>query len=125
MPLKVSGAFHTPYMQEATVALHECLNKLHVKSPSTLLISNTTATPYPDQEEEIIRLMARQASNSVRFEDTLRYMYSCGVDTFIEIGAGTTLSGLVRKTLSDVTILNVSDMESLNHTITTLQGKGE
>lgn len=117
MPLAVSGAFHTPYMQDATEALHQYLLELPVKQPSIPLIANTTAEPYPTETQEIVRLIAKQASNSVKWEKTLRYMKSCGVDTFIEVGAGTTLSGLVKKTLTDVKIMNVTDVESLQHVI--------
>ncbi len=117
MPLAVSGAFHTPYMQDATEALHKYLLELQVKSPSIPLISNTTAAPYPTEGQEILRLIAKQASNSVKWERTLRYMQSCGVDTFIEVGAGTTLSGLVKKTLTDVKIMNVTNVESLQYVI--------
>ena len=52
-------------------------------------------------------------------------LQECGVDTFIEVGAGTTLSGLVKKTLTDVKIMNVTDMASLQNVIQELTGKAE
>ncbi len=113
LPIAVSGAFHTPYMKTATEVMLTSLQKMHVNAPVIPLISNTTARPYSDNPEEISRLVAEQASHSVRFEESLRYMQSCGVDTFIEVGAGTTLSGLVRKTLTDVRVMNVTDYDSL------------
>lgn len=123
LPLAVSGAFHTPYMQEASDALQAYLVQLQVKSPELPLICNTTAEPYPASPEEIRGLIAGQASHSVRWERTLRYMQACGVDTFIEVGAGTTLSGLVRKTLTDVRVMNVTDCDSLQNVIQELTGK--
>lgn len=125
MPLAVSGAFHTPYMKEASDELRKCLRELDVKKSVIPLISNTTAEPYPEAAEDVRDLIAKQASNSVRFEKTLRYMQECGVDTFIEVGAGTTLSGLVKKTLTDVKIMNVTDMASLQNVIQELTGKAE
>lgn len=111
--LAVSGAFHTPYMADATAALRDMLQTLDVKTPAIPMYSNLTGAQYPADAEGIIDAVSKQASNSVRWEQIIRDMYAQGVDTFIEVGAGTTLSGLVKKTLSDVTILHVSDMESL------------
>lgn len=124
IPLAVSGAFHTPYMLEATKALEECLKNLTVKESNIPLISNMTAMSYPNNKEEICSLISRQASNSVRWEESLRYIYESGVDTFIEVGAGTALTGLVKKTLEDkVKIFNVSDIESLKNVVKELTGK--
>ncbi len=123
LPLAVSGAFHTPYMQEASEELKNCLQGLQVKAAELPLISNMTAEPYPSARAEIVDLIAGQASHSVRWEKTLRYMQECGVDTFIEVGAGTTLSGLVKKTLTDVKVMNVTDSESLQKTIQELTGE--
>ena len=78
------------------------------------IYSNYTSKPYPENCEEISELISKQVSNSVKWEKTLRRMYENGCDTFIECGPGTTLSGFVKKTLKDVEVYNVSDMESLN-----------
>lgn len=125
IPLAVSGAFHTPYMQAASEALELCLKNMQVHTTNISLISNTTAEPYPSAPQEICHTIATQASNSVQWEKTLLYMYEHGVDTFIEVGAGMTLSGLVKKTLGtfeDVKILNVADVESLQNVINAVNG---
>ncbi|MDD6733368.1 MAG: ACP S-malonyltransferase [Lachnospiraceae bacterium] len=119
--LAVSGAFHTPFMKEATQSLKERLATLDIKPSTVPVYSNYTATLYPDKKEEIIETISMQASNSVKWETIIRDMYANGVDTFIEVGAGKTLSGLVKKTLTDVTILNVSDEASLNEAVAALQ----
>lgn len=121
VPLAVSGAFHTPYMREASEKLNDMLKTFHLKAPKIPLIANTTGKPYPQKEDAIRDLLANQASNSVQFEKTLYYLKEMGVDTFIEVGAGKTLSGLVAKTLSDVTILNVCDVDSLHKTVEALK----
>lgn len=114
IPIAVSGAFHTPFMEKAGENLRTVLSSLEVKSPQIPVIANMNAKPYPDDTAGIIDTVSLQVSNPVRFEDTLRYLYDNGVRIFIEAGAGKTLSGFVKKTLpEDVRIYNVTDMESL------------
>ena len=115
--LAVSGAFHTPFMAEATQALAEKLNDMKVSAPELTLYSNLTGEAYPSGKAEIIETVSKQASNSVRWEKLVRDMASNGVDTFIEVGAGTTLSGLVKRTLTDVRVFNVCDMATLTETV--------
>lgn len=112
--LAVSGAFHTPFMEEATKALRAALFEMNMSVPKLALYANVSGSMYPADCEKIAEMAAKQASNSVRWESIIRKMYESGVDTFIEVGAGTTLSGLVKRTLSDVKIYNVSDTETLN-----------
>lgn len=115
--LAVSGAFHTPFMAEATQALAEKLNDMNVSAPELTLYSNLTGEAYPSGKAEIIDTVSKQASNSVRWEKLVRDMAANGVDTFIEVGAGTTLSGLVKRTLTDVRVFNVCDMATLTETV--------
>lgn len=111
--LAVGGPFHTPYMKEASEGLREDLAKLPVTAPKLPLYSNRTAQPYPDDAESIRNTLAEQICNSVLWEDTIRNMAEAGVDTFIECGPGKTLAGLVKKTLSGVTICSVGDVAAL------------
>ena len=115
--LAVSGAFHTPFMAETTQALAAKLETMQVNAPELTLYSNLTGEVYPSQKEQIIETISKQASNSVRWEKTIRDMAANGVDTFIEVGAGTTLSGLVKRTLTDVRVFNVCDMATLEETV--------
>lgn len=115
--LAVSGAFHTPFMAETTQALAAKLETMQVNAPELTLYSNFTGEVYPSQKEQIIETVSKQASNSVRWENTIRNMAADGVDTFIEVGAGTTLSGLVKRTLTDVRVFNVCDMATLEETV--------
>lgn len=119
--LAVSGAFHTPYMADATKALTEKLADMKVNAPAAKLYSNYTSDAYPSEEADIKEIIAKQASNSVRWTDIICKMHEDGVDTFIEVGAGKTLSGLVSKTLEGVKILNVSDSASLAATLEALK----
>ena len=115
--LAVSGAFHTPFMAKTTAVLAESLKDADIKSPEITLYSNYTARPYCTDKANIVELISNQASNNVRWEEIIRDMYANGVDTFIEVGAGTTLSKLVTRTLSDVRVFNVCDNETLNATL--------
>lgn len=119
--LAVSGAFHTPFMADATKALKEALDGMKLEAPQLTLYANLTGQVYPEGTENIVETISKQASNSVRWESIIRDMAANGVDTFIEVGAGTTLSGLVKRTLADVKVLNVCDMATLEETIKGLQ----
>lgn len=113
--IAVGGAFHTPYMKAATDHIKEILQKklYNINKTYIPLYANLSARPYPEKQEEMAETLALQISNSVRWEDTIRNMAEDGVDTFIECGPGTTLSGFVKRIAPNARIFNVSDMESL------------
>ena len=113
MPLRVSGPFHSPWMEEAALGLKAYLADKPLSRPQIPLYANATAQPYG---EDAALLLPRQVCSPVRWQDTLERMAQAGVDTFIEVGAGTTLSGLVRKTLPQAAALNVADPQSLENT---------
>ena len=115
--LAVSGPFHTPFMREASNVLQSELEKMEVNTPSITLYSNMTGKVYPQEISDIIQTVALQASNSVKWETIIRKMYDDGCDTFIEVGPGKILAGFIAKTLMDVKVYNVSDVESLNSTL--------
>lgn len=117
VPIAVSGPFHTPYMECASKGLAKELKKLDVKQSKIPLYGNKTANPYPKATDEIISNVSAQVSNSVKWEETLVNMKNDGVDIFIECGPGKVLSSLVKKTLKDVLICNVGDINSLKETI--------
>ncbi|MGM9681517.1 MAG: ACP S-malonyltransferase [Eubacteriales bacterium] len=115
--LAVSGAFHTPYMEDAGTALAGFLAEAHVCAPEIPLYANLTGRLYPADPDGIRTTVCEQLSHSVRWETIVRDMANNGVDTFVEVGAGKTLSGFVAKTLTDVKILNVADVASLETTL--------
>lgn len=108
IPLAVSGAFHSPLMQPAIDGMQPVLAALKFKDPVYPVITNTGAGPLTraaDIEDELLR----QLRQSVRWQDTVNYMLGQGVDTFIEIGPGKVLSGLIRKTDPDAVTFNIGD----------------
>jgi [acyl-carrier-protein] S-malonyltransferase len=102
--LNLSGAFHSPWMAEATAELAEYLAGQELAQPGLDMYANITAMPY---EGDAALLLSRQVSSPVRWQETIERMGESGVDTFVELGAGKTLSGLIRKTLTGAKTLNV------------------
>lgn len=115
LPLKVSGAFHSPFMASAAEGLKQVLAPMTFGTPDYPLYSNVTALPY--EEGQFQALLSRQVVSPVRWQTIVENMIAAGVDTFIEVGPGKTLTGLIGKINSEVKTLNVEDAESLRHTI--------
>lgn len=95
IPLAVSGAFHSPFMDKASEEFGAFLNTCDIKSPVTTVYANRNAAPY----ENIVETMQAQINHPVLWEKTVRAMAESGVDTFIEVGPGQTLSKFVQKTV--------------------------
>lgn len=108
--LKVKGAFHSPFMNEASAAFAEELKKAVVQKGSIMLYSNATAMPY---SEDVVGLLSKQICSPVKWEKIVRNMISEGIDTFIEIGPGKTLSNMIKKIDDSVKVYAVADMEAL------------
>lgn len=111
MPLVVSGPFHSELMKPAAEKFKTVLEEIEVKNAEIPVIANVTAeemTSSTDIKEKLIE----QLYSPVLWEDSVQKMISLGVDTFIEIGPGKVLSGLVKKINKGVRIFAVSDEET-------------
>lgn len=114
MKVAVSGAFHSPYMAEATEGLATYIQAGHAPSPLLIpVMANMTAAPYPADPQAASEVLANQVSHAVRWVDTLHALQDQGIDTFIEVGPGKTLSGLVKRTLSDVRVYSCETAEQV------------
>ena len=114
MKVAVSGAFHSPYMVEATCGLAAYIEAGHAPSPLLIpVMANMTAAPYPADPQAASDVLANQVSHAVRWVDTLHALQDQGIDTFIEVGPGKTLSGLVKRTLSDVRVYSCETAEQV------------
>lgn len=115
IPLAVSAPFHSSMMKPAAEKLYTELEAIQVKPMSIPVITNVTAD-YMKQEKvkETLRL---QAMSAVRWEDSIIKMINDGVDTFIEVGPGKTLSSFVKKINKEVKVFNVEDMKSLKEAL--------
>lgn len=114
VPLRVKGGFHSPFMAKAAQKFEEELKTIVIRQPKTPLYSNYTGLPYQD---DFVTLLSKQIYNPVRWQDIITHMIGNSVDTFIEIGPGKTLCGLIKKTDSSVRTLHVEDCASLKETI--------
>ena len=115
IPLKVSGPFHSALLAGAGEKLRTELDAVKIHTPAVPYLSNVTAEPVTDGEG-IRELLVKQVSHPVRFRESVERMLADGVDTFIEIGPGRTLSGFVRKIDRDVTVYHIekpADMEQV------------
>ena len=110
IPLKVKGAFHSPYMASASQNFAKELEKTNFKKAEVELYSNLTAKPYG---ENIKELLSKQISNPVLWEEIIKNMLNSGVDTFIEIGPGKTLSNMVAKINNEVKVYSISNIEQI------------
>jgi [acyl-carrier-protein] S-malonyltransferase len=108
IPLAVSGAFHSPLMQPAIDGMQTVLETVAFADPAYPVITNTGAGPLT-LAAEIKDELLRQLRQSVRWQDTVNYMLGQGVDTFVEIGPGKVLSGLIRKTGPDAVTINIGN----------------
>ena len=118
IPLNVSGAFHSSLLKDASFKLREVLDKFTPNKPKYKVLYNVCGD---ELDKNINDILQDQICHSVYFEDTIKNLKEKGVDTFIEIGPGKTLSGFVKKTLTDVKIYNVSDLNGLNNLISELK----
>ena len=107
IPLKVKGAFHSPFMKEAADAFEEELKAASMQEQMVPLYSNLTAQPYTS---DVVELLSKQICNPVRWEEIIRNMIADGVDTFVEIGPGKTLVNMIRKIDAEVKVTSVSEV---------------
>ncbi|MBQ7922000.1 MAG: ACP S-malonyltransferase [Clostridia bacterium] len=110
LPLKVNGAFHSPYMVSASESFEKVLESVDFAAPAIPVYSDVTAEPYG---ENITELLAKQIASPVRFAKIVQNMIDAGIDTFIEIGPGKTISGLVGRISSDVKVYTTADMNKI------------
>ena len=116
VPLPVSGAFHTPLMQSAVDGLSRIIANLSFHEPLIPIIANTTAQPITTAEQVTAELL-RQLCSSVKWQRSVEYMINDGVSTFIEIGPGNVLSGLIRRINKNVKTLNIGDAKAVKNIV--------
>ncbi|MGH7753165.1 MAG: ACP S-malonyltransferase [Gemmatimonadales bacterium] len=117
--LPVSAPFHTSLMRPAADRLAPLLEKVALSDAAIPVVSNVTAQPV-NSPAEIRRLLIAQVASPVRWDDSVRTMMNMGVQTFVEIGPGSTLSGLIRKTAPHARVMRVEDRATLDETLSQL-----
>lgn len=122
IPLKVSGPFHSSMLKGAGEKLRKELEQVTIHKITTPYAANVTAE-YVSDEMEVKSLLEQQVSSSVRWEQTIRMMLADGVDTFVEIGPGKTLTGFMKKIDRGVTALNIEKLEDVEKAAAVLKGE--
>lgn len=119
--LDVSGPFHSALLKPAAAKLQDVLDEVSIVQAKVPVISNVTAEPI-SEPTEIKEKLIEQLYSPVLWEDSVNTLLSLGVDTFVEVGPGKVLSGLIKKIDRSVTLYSVSDLASLAKTIEALKG---
>ncbi|MBV6712881.1 ACP S-malonyltransferase [Paenibacillus chitinolyticus] len=111
IPLEVSGPFHSSLMKPASEKLADVLAGLSLQEAAVPVVANVTARPVTSPDE-IRDLLVRQVYSPVLWEDTVAWLIEQGVDTFVEIGSGTVLAGLIKKVSRSVKVVSVNNLEA-------------
>ena len=111
--LKVSAPFHSQLLKPVAPKLREAAGKCALSRPACPIVANFSAKAVLDREE-IIHALAEQTYMPVLWSDSIFYMRENGIKSFLEIGPGKVLSGLIKKTIKGSRVLSVSDTESLD-----------
>lgn len=124
LPLNVSGPFHSPMLKEAGEKLSEVLDQIHFHELELPYVTNVTAEPITDicKTKELLK---EQVAASVRWQQSMERMIEDGVDTFIEIGPGKTLTGFLQKINRTVTVMNISCIEDVDKVASAVNLCGE
>lgn len=114
--LNTSGPFHTKKLEEAKVEFQKELENINVNQSNITVIKNMDGLPYKE-EDNIKGILADHMVSPVRFDKTIEYILESGIETFIEIGPGKTLTGFIRKVNKDVYTININNLDSLKELI--------
>lgn len=108
LPLPVHGAFHSPLMEFAVEPMRSALAGAPANPPMVPVVSNVTAR-YHGGADSIRQLLVEQLTAPVRWTETIEYLAAEGFDTFVEVGQGQVLAGLVKRIATEATVLNVQN----------------
>lgn len=113
MPIAVGGAFHTPFMAPARDRLRKALDATDWRDPAVPVHANVDALPHASGSEWS-SLLSAQLTSPVRWRQTLHELDEAGVTTFVELGPGTVLTGMAKRTVSGARTLSVSSPADLD-----------
>ena len=122
--LKTSGPFHTEKLKEASKELRKELEKITFSKCDVPVIKNFDGTPYTE-EDDMVDILANHVINPVKFRKSIETMLDMGIDTFVEIGPGKTLSGFVKKVCKEkgieTNVFNIENVETLENVLSMLK----
>ncbi len=121
MGIKVGGAFHTPFMSQARDRLHKAIADTDLRDPNRPVFANVDALPHPGGHEWA-GLMGSQLTSPVRWRQTLHHLHEAGANCFLELGPGTILTGMAKRTVKGTKTIGVNTpgdvdqlLEALSH----------
>ena len=121
IPLKVSGPFHSPFLKEAGEKLGQELDTVSFHDLKIPYVTNVTAD-YVNDIGETKELLMTQVAASVKWQQSMERLLEDGVDTFVEIGPGKTLTGFLKKMKKDVNIYNIETLEDAIKVVSQIKG---
>jgi [acyl-carrier-protein] S-malonyltransferase len=119
--LTVSAPFHTSLMRPAAARLAPVLARVAVREARIPVVANVSAQPMRTPEE-IRASLVEQVASPVRWDQSMRTLRGLGARTFVEVGPGTTLAGLIKKTVPDVDVISVENQATLDAALPALAG---
>jgi [acyl-carrier-protein] S-malonyltransferase len=119
VPLKVSGAFHSPLMAPALDGLKRAVAAVPLVAPSTPLVANVTATPLTDTSAIRQELVA-QLDHRVQWQKSVELMCARSITTFLEFGPGQVLAGLIKRTSAAARTFSLGDTKSIEASVNSL-----
>jgi [acyl-carrier-protein] S-malonyltransferase len=121
LPIPVSGAFHTPFMAAAQDRLTKAISTIEFRSPDFPVIANVDAQAHANASDWT-ELLSAQLCNPVRWRQSLYTLDEMGVTTFVELGAGSVLSGMTKRTINGATSVSVSTPDELDKVLDLVLG---
>lgn len=121
VPLKVSGAFHSPLMTPALAGLQTALASVTFIDPAIPVISNVTAGPI-DSASHIRDELISQLNHRVQWQKSIEYMVQAGVTAFLEIGPGEVLCGLIKRTSTAAQTFSLRNSQAIEAAVAVLRG---
>ena len=116
VPLAVSGAFHSPLMQDAANAMLEALRAAKIENLAVPVVANYTAD-FEMEATEVIVNLSKQITGSVRWVESVNSMLDAGAEVFIELGAGSVIAGLIKRIAKDAVVYSVGDGASVKKVV--------
>ncbi len=120
IPLQVSAPFHSSLMKPAAEKLSEILNTIEIEDMTIPVVTNVEATPNSDKSR-VKELLIRQVTAPVRWTESIKTMLEAGVNTFIELGPGNVLAGLMKRIEKKATVISVNSIEGVDKALTELE----
>ena len=120
VPLKVSGAWHSRFMAEASERMREQLAQTAVGSFSIPVVANVSGKPYPDEPDSVRDGLVRQIVRPVLWSDSVATLLAMGLRTFVEVGPGKVLAGLMRDIDREAKVMNAQDPDTISKVLAAL-----